>query len=54
VLGSQLKNAFLVLLAATAMISLLLQDRTNAVIILGIVVLSVGLGFVSECPPRSP
>ena len=48
VLGSQLKNPFLLLLAATAMISLLLQDRTNALIILGIVVLSVGLGFVSE------
>lgn len=48
VLGSQLKNPFLLLLAATAMISLLLQDQTNALIILGIVLLSVGLGFVSE------
>src|ERR1700730_15709512 len=48
VLGNLLKNPSLLLLAATAMISLLLQDQTNALIILGIVVLSVGLGFVSE------
>ncbi|HLJ62080.1 MAG TPA: magnesium-translocating P-type ATPase [bacterium] len=48
VLGSQLKNPFLLLLAATAVTSLVLKDQTDALIILGIVVLSVGLGFVSE------
>jgi Mg2+-importing ATPase len=44
----QLKNPLLLLLAATAIIALVLRDRTDAVIILGIVVLSVGLGFVNE------
>ncbi len=48
VLIGQLKNPLLLLLAATAIIALALRDRTDAVIILGIVVLSVGLGFVNE------
>ena len=48
VLGRQLMNPFLLLLAATAVISILLRDQTDAVIILGITTLSVGLGFVNE------
>jgi P-type Mg2+ transporter len=48
VLIGQLKNPLLLLLAATAIIALVLHDRTDAAIILGIVVLSVGLGFVNE------
>jgi Mg2+-importing ATPase len=48
VLGRQLMNPFLLLLAATAVISILLRDQTDAVIILGIIILSVGLGFVNE------
>jgi len=48
VLANQLKNPFLLLLGATAIVLLLLHDQTDATIILGIVVLSVGLGFVSE------
>jgi len=48
VLIGQLKNPLLLLLAATAIVALVLHDRTDAVIIIGIVVLSVGLGFVNE------
>jgi Mg2+-importing ATPase len=48
VLIGQLKNPLLLLLAATATIAVALRDSTDAVIILGIVVLSVGLGFVNE------
>ena len=48
VLIGQLKNPLLLLLAVTAIIALVLRDSTDAVIILGIVVLSVGLGFVNE------
>jgi magnesium-transporting ATPase (P-type) len=48
VLGRQLMNPFLLLLAATAVISILLRDQTDAAIILGIIILSVGLGFVNE------
>jgi magnesium-transporting ATPase (P-type) len=48
VLAGQLKNPLLLLLAATAAISLVLQDQTDAIIILGIVILSVGLGFINE------
>ena len=38
----------LLLLAATAIAALVLHDRTDAIIILAIVVLSVGLGFYNE------
>jgi Mg2+-importing ATPase len=48
VLGRQLKNPFLLLLAATTVIAFLLQDQTDAMIILCIIGLSVGLGFVNE------
>lgn len=48
VLFGQLKNPLLVLLGATAIVALVLRDRTDAIIILAIVVLSVGLGFFNE------
>jgi Mg2+-importing ATPase len=48
VLARQLQNPFLLLLAATAVISIILRDQTDAIIILGIVALSVGLGFINE------
>jgi len=48
VLLGQLKNPLLLLLAATAVISIFLRDATDATIILAIVVLSVGLGFINE------
>ena len=44
----QLKNPFLLLLVATAVLSIVLGDRNDAYIILAIVALSVGLGFVNE------
>jgi hypothetical protein len=53
VLIGQVKNPLLILLAATAGISIVLHDAT---IILAIIVLSVGLGFINEFPlnERSP
>ena len=48
VLIGQLKNPLLLLLAATAVISIFLHDATDATIILAIVVLSIGLGFFNE------
>ncbi len=48
VLLGQIKNPLLLLLAATAVISIVLQDATDASIILAIIVLSVGLGFFNE------
>ncbi|WP_051866234.1 magnesium-translocating P-type ATPase [Streptosporangium roseum] len=48
VLGRQLRNAVLVLLAVTAVVSFFLGDSTNAVIIGVILVASVGLGSVNE------
>jgi Mg2+-importing ATPase len=48
VLVSQLANPLLLLLAATAAISLVLGESTDAAIILVIVVMSVGLGFFNE------
>ena len=48
VLGRQLRSALLLLLAATAALSFLLGDSTQAVIIGTILVASVGLGFVNE------
>ncbi len=44
----QLINPFLILLVVTASFSLFLHDSSDAVIILGIVVLSVGLSFFNE------
>lgn len=48
VLKSQLNNAVLALLAATAVISFFLGDRTQATIIGIILVISIGLGFINE------
>jgi len=48
VLVRQLRNPLLVLLLAAAGVSALTGDPTDAGIIAGIVVLSVGLGFVNE------
>jgi len=48
VLISQLANPLLLLLAATAIISLALHQSTDAIIILIIVAMSVGLGFFNE------
>ena len=48
VLARQFKSPFLILLIATALLALLLRDSSDALIILGIVVLSVGLSFVNE------
>lgn len=45
---SQFANPLLILLAVTALISLVLGQSTDAAIILAIVALSVGLGFVNE------
>jgi len=48
VLGRQLKSPILVLLFATASVSVFLGEVTNAVIIAVILVASVGLGFINE------
>ncbi|MFN8073050.1 MAG: magnesium-translocating P-type ATPase [Mycobacterium sp.] len=48
VLRRQLNNAVLALLALTAVVSVFLGDRTQALIIGIILVVSVGLGFVNE------
>ncbi|MFF1719096.1 magnesium-translocating P-type ATPase [Streptomyces sviceus] len=48
VLGRQLRSALLILLAVTAGVSYFFGERTGAVIIAGILVLSVALGFVNE------
>jgi P-type Mg2+ transporter len=48
VLGRQLRNAVLALLAATAALSFFLGERTQAIIIGVILVASIGLGFVNE------
>jgi len=48
VLLSQLRNPFLLLLLATALVAAFVGDRTDATIIFCISALSVGLGFVSE------
>ncbi len=48
VLASQLANPLLVLLAVTAVISLVLGQSADAIIILVIVAMSVGLGFFNE------
>ncbi len=48
VLRRQLNNAVLALLAATAVLSFFLGDRTQAIIIGMILLISIGLGFVNE------
>ncbi|GHE38390.1 magnesium-translocating P-type ATPase [Streptosporangium violaceochromogenes] len=48
VLGRQLRNAVLILLAATAAVSFFLGERTDAVVIGVILVAGVGLGFANE------
>ena len=47
-LGRQLRNPLLILLAAATITSLIVGERTDAIIILAIVGLSVGLGFFNE------
>ena len=48
ILGRQLRNPLLILLAAATLVSLIVGERTDAIIILAIVGLSVGLGFFNE------
>lgn len=48
ILGRQLRNPLLILLAAATITSLIVGERTDAIIILAIVGLSVGLGFFNE------
>jgi len=48
ILWRQLRNPLLILLAAATITSFLVGEHTDAVIILGIVALSVGLGFFNE------
>lgn len=48
VLGRQLKSPFLVLLAVTAGVSLVMGDFSNSVVIGVILLVSVGLGFANE------
>ena len=48
ILVNQLHNPLLILLVTTAVVSAFVGERTDAIIILAIIVLSVGLGFVNE------
>src|SRR5271165_4863667 len=48
VLGRQLRNAVLILLAGTAVVSYFLGDSMQAVIIGVILAASIGLGFINE------
>src|SRR5438067_11643663 len=48
VLARQLRSALLLLLVVTAAVSFFVGDRTDAVIIATILVVSVGLGFGNE------
>jgi Mg2+-importing ATPase len=48
ILWRQLRNPLLALLAAATLVSLVVGERTDALIILAIVALSVGLGFFNE------
>lgn len=48
VFGRQLRNPLLILLAGATLISLIVGERTDALIIFAIVGLSVGLGFFNE------
>jgi P-type Mg2+ transporter len=48
ILARQFRNAVLILLLVTAVVSFFLGDRTDAAVIGVILLLSVGLGFVNE------
>ena len=48
ILLRQLRNPLLILLVTTALVSAFVGERTDAIIILTIIGLSVGLGFVNE------
>jgi P-type Mg2+ transporter len=48
VLARQLRNPLLILLVSAALTSFFVGERTDAVIIMAIICLSVGLGFVNE------
>jgi Mg2+-importing ATPase len=48
ILVRQLSNPFLILLVPTAVLALFLGDRSDALIILAIILVSVGLSFVNE------
>ena len=48
ILARQFRNAVLILLIGTAVLSFFLGDRTDAAVIGVILLLSVGLGFVNE------
>ncbi|HYM50849.1 MAG TPA: magnesium-translocating P-type ATPase [Candidatus Limnocylindrales bacterium] len=48
ILGNQLRNPLLILLAAATIVALITGEATDAIIILAIVGLSVGLGFFNE------
>src|SRR5208337_589819 len=48
VLGRQLRNPLLILLVSAAVVSYFTGEETDAVIILAIIALSVGLGFINE------
>lgn len=48
VLWRQLRNPLLLLLAATAATSIVLREHADAVIILAIIAMSTGLGFINE------
>ncbi|MDN3359758.1 cation-transporting P-type ATPase [Actinomadura sp. DC4] len=48
VLGRQLRSPLLALLTAAAVVSFLVAERTDTVVIAVIVTMSVGLGFVNE------
>ena len=48
ILLRQLRNPLLVLLVTTAVVSAFVGERTDAIIILTIIGLSIGLGFVNE------
>ncbi len=48
ILGRQLKNPLLILLVAAAAVSLAVGEQTDAFLILGIIGISVGLGFYNE------
>ena len=48
ILLRQLANPFLILLISTAFLALILGDRSDALIILAIIALSVGLSFINE------
>ena len=54
VLGSQLRNAVLILLAATAVVSFFLGDSTQAIIIGAILAASIGLGLSTSIAPNAP